>query len=1459
LDVTAIRDSAPVRLRLLVRAGAEPRALEVEAYADSASREVAQAIGRALGLNGGAPRLYAPRIRAWLEGDTPLADTGLCHGDELIAPTDGGEHVQPEDERAPAELALVGGLTAGRRVPLGAGAHVVGRGAESEIRLADPSLSAAHVELRVSPGGGVEVLDKASSNGTSVDGVELPANEPRPLAPGEIVQAGRTLFEVVPPARAASALSVEPDGSIPFNRPPRVHRPLQPATRPFPPPPSEPYRSRLTMAASLVPLVLGVGLYLVTKLPTMLLFAALSPVMALATFIEDRRSGRRGFARDAREYRLRVAGLRDELALERARELDRRRSAAPAAPELLRRALDREPGLWERRPDDPDFLSLRLGTAEQPAKLTVKLEQGGQEQLRQEVEELAGWYAKIPAPVTAPLAELGVLGLCGPPERVRLAARWLVAQAAALHSPRELAIAAAIAPEQVGEWEWLRWLPHAAADWSPLDVRLTSGRIGARELLEAVAELARLRRREAEGTFGGAAARPAPELLLIVDEAVAPERTLVAEAVGRAAEAGISVLWLGRRRRDLPGECHGIVELDAGPARLDYTDARDGTVFDDVTAEGLELDPAEKLALALAPVRDTSAQKAGGGIPDHVSQLELLGVDVPTAGLLLERWRSHDGGRVALLGASTGGPFTVDLRHDGPHALVAGITGAGKSELLQTLIASLAASYPPTRLTFLLVDYKGGAAFRECVRLPHTVGYVTDLDGHLAQRALASLNAELRRRERLLADAGAKDLTEMEQRDAGHAPPGLAIVIDEFATLVREVPDFVDGVVDVAQRGRSLGVHLVLATQRPSGVVSENIRANTNLRIALRVNEAAESSDVIGSPEAARIPRERPGRAFARTGHGELAEFQTAYVGGTTVARRTSRDVIVRDLAFESARTVVAHAGEGSAEETDLARLVDAARDAAKTEDLPEPVRPWVPPLEPVIALEGLPDPEDDGDPSALAVLGVLDEPALQRRRPLELDLEAEGSLLVYGASGSGKTTLLRTLALSLARRSSPAELHLYALDFATRGLVSLEGLPHCGGVVAGEDEERVARLFSLLRSALERRKLVFAQRGVFTLSEYRRAEPGAGSPPRILVLLDGYGGFSAAFERVNLGELVDALPRLVADGRPLGVHFAITADRRGAVPNALAGIVPAKVVLRMADEDEAAAFGIPLKTIRSAQLPPGRGFLPSGVELQVALPGGDPTGEGQVAALAATAEELRARWPESAVPPVEPLPTRVSRSSLPDPEEPLGTVLGIGDAELEPVAVELAERHFLVCGPYRSGRSTALGTLVESLRRGGGALELHLLAPRRSPLAELDVWASVARGAEECEAAAATIATAVQARSGSEPPLVLVIDDGEELAESLAAPSLETVVRRGRDLGVSVVVAAERLAAQRAFTGWLRELRKDEHGLLLDPDPDVDGEILGARLPRRSNPVFPAGRGYLVDRGAVELVQVAS
>jgi S-DNA-T family DNA segregation ATPase FtsK/SpoIIIE len=200
--------------------------------------------------------------------------------------------------------------------------------------------------------------------------------------------------------------------------------------------------------------------------------------------------------------------------------------------------------------------------------------------------------------------------------------------------------------------------------------------------------------------------------------------------------------------------------------------------------------------------------------------------------------------------------------------------------------------------------------------------------------------------------------------------------------------------------------------------------------------------------------------------------------------------------------------------------------------------------------------------------------------------------------------------------------------------------------------------------------------------------------------------------------------------------------------------------------------------------------------------------------------------------------------------------VIGLADAELEPVTISLADRHLLVVGPYRSGRSTALRTIVESLHASTPGLELHLLAPRRTPLRELALWASVAEG-EQCDDAALRLGEAVA--GGVERPMLVVIDDGDELAESLGAAPLETVVRRGRDLPIRVVAASERQAAQRAFAGWLRELRKEEHGLLLDPDPDVDGDILGTRLPRRSNPVYPPGRGYLVERGLVELVQVAS
>jgi S-DNA-T family DNA segregation ATPase FtsK/SpoIIIE len=1443
---------SPVRLAVIgERLGGERRDLLVDAGADSTSAEVVSALGRALGLNGadtGSITAFSPRLGRLLAHDEAFAEA-VAYGDRLVLEAGGaGPPGTSEDaDVAARELVVVGGLRSARRFGLPHGEVLLGRDPGCTIALDDPSLSRVHVRISVADGF-VAVSDLGSTNGTRVETESLPDGRTRVLEDGELVRVGRSLLAVE--EAAADGATRQPRlGVIPFNRPMRVATRFEPSSRRIAAPPDEPSgHGRIGLLSSLPFAFIGIALWLMTGSPTMLLFVAATPLMALLYFVEEHWGGRRARARRTRRFRRILAELKPELDAAQAAEARDRRRLAPSPAELALRARRRLEALWERRPGDDDFLALRIGTADQAAEGTVELDSGGSESLRAEAERLLDAYAVVPAvPVTAPLAELGVLGVCGPDDRLGPVGRALVLQAATLHSPRDLVLAAALADEGGGGLSWVKWLPHVASDATPLAAQLGGGRIEARSVVEDVLRVRNERRAELDQLLSRADVRWSPHILLVIEEQATPERPLVADLLTDAARYGISVLWLGSRRSALPGECGAEVEVDERAGRLTN---RDGATVDDVLVDGVDEEVAEEWALALAPLRDVTAAQPGVGIPDRLGLAELLEAEELGARWVEQRWRTPRAGLAAAVGATADGPFVLDLRDHGPHALVAGITGAGKSELLQTLIASLAASYPPTRLSFLLVDYKGGLAFKECVELPHAA-LVTDLDEHLTQRALASLRAEQRRREALLREADAKDLPELERRDPDRAPPNLVIVIDEFAGLNDELPEFIEGVVDVARRGRALGLHLILATQRPGGVVSQQIRANTNLRIALRVNEPGESADVIGVPDASRIHRSRPGRAFALTGHGdrELAEFQAAYSGAVSAAAEGPSEPLVREFVFAAADVAPQAVRLGVGGATDLQRLTRACRNAADRLDLSAPPPPWLAPLEPIVPLSALPEPVDVPDPRAAATIGLLDEPEAQRQTPFVVDLETDGSMLVFGASGSGKTTLLRTLAVSLAQRASPDELHIYGLDFATRALTPLEALHQCGGVIAADDEERVERLLLQLRSTLERRKTLLAQRGVFTVAELRRTD----APPlaRILVLLDGYGGFSDAFFGVRGGELIDAFARLVADGRPLGVHFAITSDRRGAVPNALAAIIPTKVVLRMAEEDEFVALGVSLKTARSATLPPGRGFV-GGHELQTAIVGEDPTAEGQVDELEAVAASLRSRHGTSEAPEVRLLPTKVAARDLPVPDRPLQAVVGVRNTDLQPVAVDLADRHFLVVGPYRSGRTGALRVIAESLRASTPALELHLLAPRRSELEHLDLWTSVAVGVEDCE----TGIERLSALAGT--PAMIVVDDGEELVDGLSAPTLAALVRRGRDTDIRVVAAVERQVALSTFSPWVVELKKEKHGLLLEPDLTVDGDVLGVQLPRRTNPSFPPGRGFLVDRGSFELVQLA-
>ncbi len=620
--------------------------------------------------------------------------------------------------------------------------------------------------------------------------------------------------------------------------------------------------------------------------------------------------------------------------------------------------------------------------------------------------------------------------------------------------------------------------------------------------------------------------------------------------------------------------------------------------------EGLDAATALELALALAPRVDSGARTSDASdLPRTIGLLEVGDrqlAAVPEA--ILERWvqnrsiltgpfapgpqdrRKHRATLRAVIGESAAGPHALDLRTDGPHALVGGTTGSGKSELLQAWILALAATHSPQRLNFLLVDYKGGSAFGGLKDLPHTVGLVTDLDQHLVRRCLDSLAAELHSREELFAQHRVKDLVEFEQRGGAQAPPSLVIVVDEFAALVKELPDFVNGVVNVAQRGRSLGVHLILATQRPNGVINDNLRANTNLRLALRMADESDSTDVLGTKEAAYFDPGLPGRAVSKTGPGRLVPFQVGYVGGWTADEPSAPEILIQELGFGAGTRwkpdtpdVVADQGDN-----DLIRMVGAVRTATWHARLPPPRRPW---LDPLSTLYNLADRERfpyTGEPNRL-VFGVSDLPSKQAQSAVAFVPDRDGNLAVYGTGGSGKSTLLRTIAIAAGMNASVDPCHVYALDFGARGLAMLGELPHVGNVVSGSDHELIARVLAWLRDLVAKRAAKYAMAEVNTITSYReRAHCGDTEPePRILLLVDGMAAFKQAYETSERSKQFDQFCAIASEGRPVGVHVLVTADRPGSVPSALASSMQRRVVLRLADANDYSILGVPMDVLR--------------------------------------------------------------------------------------------------------------------------------------------------------------------------------------------------------------------------------------------------------------------------------------
>lgn len=1331
--------------------------------------------------------------------DAPVGMPPLLEGATLVLGH--GDEPPPSPDRAPLRLTTTTGPDAGLTLGLTRGRHLVGRGDAATLRPEDPSLSREHFSLDVDRDG-VLVRDRGTTNGTFLDGSPIPPEGVRVRAGGQL-RAGHTTFVLearrVRPSRrrptGAGMLAVNPTPHLPPARPPvRITIPKEPRA---------PRRRRIPWTMVILPLPFA-GLLALFFGPRMLLFGLLTPVLAIASTLSDRSTSRRDHREDHATWTRDRARAGTRLTTALAAERRHRLLAAPDATALLDAARGDSTRLWERRPTHEEHLDLRLGLGPLPAD--VEVDRGGGDQARPVLDGV---------PLVVDLDEVGVLGIAGPPDVRDRLARHLLGQLTVLHSHHDVRLS--VVGEDEGWWAPFAGLVHLREhDDVPGSSRATADPERAAAVLAGLARITR--ERGAVQTRPGTDPGPFTTLVLVVDgisrwRTDAGLRTVLADGTSRR----VHVIALADTTDELPHECGAVAVLAGDEVRLQVagTDAAKGVV------DGTGPAWAGRLTAALAPLRDATPDPTGGGVPTSTRLLDLLDLDPDAPSRIRALWsRPEDPEPVDLdvvVGAGSDGEHRIDLRRDGPHALVAGTTGSGKSEFLQSWVASLATRLSPEEISFVLVDYKGGSAFAECARLPHTVGLLTDLDPDQAERALTSLDAELTRRERILAASGAKDI----DAHRGEPLPRLMIIIDEFRMLAEEQPDALAHLMKIAAVGRSLGVHLVLATQRPGGIVSADIKANVNLRIALRVRDRVDSDDVLGTPDAVDIPEEAPGRALARTGGSPARTFQTGRVAGH--APSPDDGVLVRDPGAPwPARPRAVDPGP-----TDLQRLTATIATAARELDIPEPHRPWLPPLAETITADAVTaGPAGPGS----APFALLDRPELQQQEPLGWS-PASGHWMVVGGPATGRTTSIASVVTAAACTWAPERLHVQVLGDGSAALAGLARLPHVGSVIDGEDLAVASRFLDRLDADIADRRRALRASGHATLDEWwaaHDADPGSEQPPpHLLLAIDGWGRITQPRGSVDLGETAEMLETLLRDGTAAGLRALVTGGRE-MFSGRISSLMTTRLVLHLPDRGDATLAG--LKPAEASARPvAGRARRqPGGHLLQIALP---------APADGALPGRLHP-WV------VEPLPEESAIEALPEATREI-LPIGVGGRGREPVSWSTSgARRLLVCGPARSGRTTTLATLARQAAAAGHPLALV----GGDSLADHPALAGLPRLAAEDRDGLIDLRR-------EHPDLAVVVDDADRLEEAPVAEVLREILRRVDADGGLVMAAASTQTAAAQFRGLVPEIGRARTGILLQPSSRSDGDALGLRVPPL--PRLP-GRGYLIAEGRAEEVQVA-
>ncbi|WP_433943231.1 type VII secretion protein EssC [Paenibacillus sp. SN-8-1] len=1145
-------------------------------------------------------------------------------------------------------------------------------------------------------------------------------------------------------------------------------------------------------------------------------------------------------------------------------------------------AAERSAALWERSAGDTDFLDIRAGTGSVPFHVNIIAPRKNDfmdDPLINEALRLQDKYQFVPdCPVTLPLADGGVIGVVGGGEAVRNLVRALIAQVTINHSPDEVKVAAFFGESEREQWDWMRYFPHVWDEGK--DRRFMAGNpVKSRELAEWLYQHLIPRVTRLERAYGQQQKVDYPYYVTVLTQSsLIEDEALYTLLMDQEEGLNASVLVLADSTENLPRQCRIIVDCEGMSASYISRQENGIAVTRQMTVDHISLQQVDSLARRMAPIE--LKKSSAGDIPPVLSLLELLGIKHIGDYDIEASWERNRFPQMlpVPIGVKAGGKTMHLQLHDkierqghGPHGLIAGTTGSGKSELLQSLVASVAMEYHPHDVNFLLIDYKGGGMSNALEAFPHVVGSLTNLDKQMIHRAKVSLRAELVRRQQMLKDAGnLQHIDEYYLLKTGEPLPHLIVMIDEFAELKRDHPDFMDELISIASIGRTLGLHLILATQKPSGVVDDKIWSNARFRICLRVQEESDSKDMLKVPDAAWITNS--GRGYFQVGSGELFEqLQFAWSSAPYFDEGKPLTTIYKlGLGGERVPLALSDSMDISANPhtKQLQAVISAVKQTAENLGINQLKGPWLPPLPGLIGPLEIYD-EVEASEGLVAVAGLADDITEQQQLPLQISLD-DGHLLIYGMPGSGKTTLIQTILMSLAKRYTPEAWSGYVVDMG-RTMKEFASLPHIGNVILPEDHDRMSRLFRYLLLTSNERRQRFVQAGVKTAAEYRRSvDPNL---PEIVVVIDDYYLFKGSFPAEN-----DKLDFILREGAAAGIRVIISANRVGDIIEKVRSSIPRSIAFQIADPGDYYYMGLRAAGGADIHQPPGRGYIKwesRVLEFQASLPSPGESEVERAELLRQQIFELDRSWRGSRPESIRELPISLTLDQVIQDRDSTGVLapLGIRVEDLKPFGADLElGPHFLVGAPMEAGKTSFLTSWLLSLAWNYPPEQLEIFTvDNRHSANELGGLQGIPhiKGSSFGDKGLAGILEVLldrQANSADSGGMIyqerttklLMIDDADILARQMQdfalKDKLASLIRNSRELGVHVIISGVPSDFPTFGVDWFSEIRNCQSGFLLGSRDANDLSFF--RIPMSETqsgngelPVLPPGQGYYIRR----------